>query len=74
MARSYVGYKDHIEELENDANDKLLLKTHMSNLLAAVKINSSNFLSNEGDKHPFLDKFLNKKSTRKVDSESDDAN
>ena len=55
MARAYVGYKEHIEELEEDESDQPLLKNHMNNLLNAIKVNSSDFLSNEGDKHPFWD-------------------
>lgn len=60
MARAYVGYKEHVEELEVESTEKTLLKSHMQNLLEAIKDNSGAFLSNEGDKHPFWDKILPK--------------
>ncbi len=69
MARAFVGYKEHIEELEDESTDKILLTEHMKNLLNAVNINSSDFLSNEGDKHPFWGKFTSKKIIKKVEEE-----
>lgn len=55
MSRSYVGYKKNIGELEEDEADKTLLKMHMRNLLEAIKDDSGKFLSDRGDKHPFLE-------------------
>lgn len=60
MARAYVGYKEHVEELEGESTEKTLLKKHMENLLNAIQENSGKFLSNEGDKHPFWDKLIPK--------------
>ncbi len=73
MARAYVGYKEYVEELEGESTEKTLLKSHMENLLEAIKENSGKFLSNEGDKHPFWDKFTpkNKVGERNV---ADDEN
>lgn len=56
MARSYVGYKEHILEIEEDDDDKILLKAHMDNLLNAINENSSRFLSDD-EKHPIMDTF-----------------
>jgi methyl-accepting chemotaxis protein len=53
MARSFVGYKQAIEEL-ND-KDIHLLKQHMENLLKAIGENSASFLNSEGDKHPIFE-------------------
>lgn len=55
MSRSYVGYKKNIEELEGGETDKTLLKTHMQNLLEAIKDDSGKFLNDKGDNHPFLE-------------------
>lgn len=57
MARSYVGYKEHIEGIEAESNDKELLSKHMNNLLDAIKDNSSDFLSKKGDDHPMFEYF-----------------
>src|SRR3989344_1052012 len=65
MARAYVGYKEHVEELEGENTEKILLKKHMENLLSAIKENSGEFLSNEGDKHPFWDKIFPKSNKDK---------
>ena len=50
MARSFVGYKESIKEL--DDAEKSLLTKHMDNLLDAIKKDSSNFLSAKGEGHP----------------------
>ncbi len=71
MARAYVGYKEHVEELEGESTEKTLLKKHMENLLEAIKENSGNFLSNEGDKHPFWDKLLSGKKTILKENENE---
>jgi hypothetical protein len=55
MARSFVGYKEHIEELEESDTDKTLLKEHMGNLLTAINENSGDFLGKFGDKSPIHD-------------------
>jgi len=60
MARSFVGYKKHIEELEEETTDKQLLKQHMENLLGSINVNSSDFLNSEGEGHPFWDKIRGK--------------
>jgi hypothetical protein len=53
MARSFVGYKKTLEDLNEE--DKTLLKQHMENLLKAVGVDSGEFLKSEGDKHPIFD-------------------
>lgn len=45
MASSYTGYRDAIEELEED--DRELLVNHMNNLLDAIKKDSSEFLNSK---------------------------
>jgi hypothetical protein len=55
MARSFVGYKEHIEELEESDTDKVLLKNHMENLLKAMNDNSADFLDKRGDNSPLHD-------------------
>ena len=50
MARSFAGYKKSIEYLSED--DKTLLTKLMEDLLAAIKKDSSDFLSAKGEKHP----------------------
>ena len=73
MACAYVGYKEHIETLE-ETEDKALLKKHMENLLKAIKVNSGDFLSSEGDKHPFWDRFTNNKRIDKNINNSENEN
>ena len=51
MARSFVGYKRALEQLGEE--DQELLKKHMDNLLEAIKENSSDFLDEKGEDHPF---------------------
>ena len=53
MAKSFTGYKKSIEELSGD--DKKLLIDLMGNLLAAIKKDSSDFLSSKGETHPVLE-------------------
>ena len=55
MARSYFWYRESVEEL--DTKDNELLEKHMSNLLDAINFNSSSFLQNSWEKHPFFDLF-----------------
>lgn len=71
MSRSYVGYKENIEELEENETNKILLKTHMQNLLNSIKEDSGKFLSEKGDKHPFLEALstLVTKKQSKVENE-----
>lgn len=68
MARSFVGYKQTLEQLDDE--DKVLLKQHMKNLLEAMSENSATFLNPEGDKHPIFEivsslLFKSKKDTPK---------
>ena len=53
MARSFIGYKQTLEELGDE--DKALLRKHMDNLLEAMNENSATFLNSEGDKHPIFE-------------------
>ena len=53
MAKAYFWYKKTVEELSNQDNN--LIETHMSNLLDAMKEDSSKFLSHEWEKHPLVD-------------------
>jgi hypothetical protein len=57
MAQSFIGYKKSIEEL--DWEDKELLKQHMWNLLNTISQDTSSFLCNKWENHPFLDVFWN---------------
>jgi hypothetical protein len=68
MARAYVWYKESITELDN--TDNQLLETHMSNLLEAMKVDSSDFLSSKWENHPFLDLIHNfsKKDAKDIKS------
>ncbi len=56
MARSFVGYKQTLDELGDE--DKVLLKQHMENLLKAMNENSAVFLNSEGDRHPIFEAIL----------------
>lgn len=55
LARSFVGYKEQIGELEESDIDKILLKSHMKSLLDAININSGDFLDKKGDNSPLHD-------------------
>lgn len=55
MARAYVWYCETIKDL--DTTDNQLLENHMSNLLGAIKTDSSEFLSAKWENHPFFDLF-----------------
>lgn len=57
MARAYIWYKESISDLTND-NNKLLEK-HMENLLNAMSVDSSEFLSSKWENHPFMDLVQN---------------
>jgi hypothetical protein len=57
MARAYVWYKKSILELSND--DNKLLEKHMENLLNAMSVDSSEFLSSKWENHPLIDLFNN---------------
>lgn len=74
MARAYVGYKEHVEELGGDSTEKILLKKHMENLLSAINEDSGKFLSNEGDKHPLWDKIFPKSKSDISNSLNEDEN
>lgn len=65
MAKSFVGYKKSI--IEMDDYDKELMKTHMNNLLNAINKDSSKFFEIKGESHPFLDFF---KRSKKIDKPS----
>ena len=71
MARAYVGYQQHIEDLEPGVKDKTLLKKHMDNLLDAINENSAIFLSEEGDRHPFWSKFSSNKNEKGKETNAD---
>jgi hypothetical protein len=45
MARTFVGYRESISEID-DKDNTLILK-HMENLLDALKVNSSDFLNSK---------------------------
>lgn len=57
MAWAYVWYKKSIAELDTD--DNILLEKHMENLLNAMSVDSSKFLSSKWENHPFIDLFKN---------------
>jgi hypothetical protein len=65
MARSFMGYKDSIKQLQQAmwTDDFTLLTKHMDNLLDSIATDSSKFLIDKWEKHPFievLDKALSK--------------
>jgi len=68
MARSFVGYKEQIEDLEQSDKDKVLLKSHMENLLSAIAANSGDFLDKKGDNSPLHDALDSAKSILKKKS------
>jgi hypothetical protein len=71
IARSFVGYRETIEDL-NDLENKLLEK-HMNNLLGAININSSEFLNFEGEKYPFVEGVLSCfGKNKKIESKKDE--
>lgn len=70
MARSFVGYKKQIEELEETETDKTLLKNHMKNLLGAINDNSADFLDKNGDRSPLHDVFDSAKGILKNKSDT----
>lgn len=53
MARSFVGYRQALGEIGDE--DRALLKKHMDNLLNSIGDNSSEFLSTDGERHPFVE-------------------
>ncbi len=55
MAKSFIGFKRQIEELESEDTDKVLLKAHMENVLSSINENSAGFLDKSGDKSPVHD-------------------
>ncbi|MFA6090381.1 MAG: hypothetical protein WC774_01245 [Candidatus Gracilibacteria bacterium] len=57
MARTFVGYRESISEID-DKDNTLILK-HMENLLDALKVNSSDFLNSKGDNHPIREVLSN---------------
>ncbi|MDD4151577.1 MAG: hypothetical protein PHR68_03105 [Candidatus Gracilibacteria bacterium] len=61
MARSFIGYKKSIEDLEGEIKDedKELMKLHMKNLLDTINQDTSSFLNSKGENHPFFDIFGN---------------
>ena len=73
MSRSYIGYKQNIQDLEDDDDDKVLLKTHMSNLLEAIKEDSGKFLNEKGDNHPVIELCAKWLSAKKSAKEKEDA-
>ncbi len=59
IARSFVGYRKQIEDLDLDTEDNNLLISLTTGLLDAIMINSSDFLTATGEKspiHEMLDK------------------
>jgi hypothetical protein len=63
MARAYIWYKESVSEL--DTNDNQLIEKHMENLLSAMSVNSSDFLSSNWENHPFIDLIKNWKNINK---------
>lgn len=59
MAKSFVGYKKSI--IEMDESDQELMKNHMGNLLNAINKDSSKFFEIKGESHPVLDFFSRNK-------------
>lgn len=57
MARTFVGYRESISEID-DKDNTLILK-HMENLLDALKVNSSDFLNSKWDNHPIREVLSN---------------
>ncbi len=53
VSQSFTGYKKSIADL--DGEDKVLLSTHMGNLLATINKDSSIFLSAKGENHPVIE-------------------
>ncbi len=69
MARSFVGYKQTLEELSKE--DETLLKQHTENLLKAINENSATFLNSEGDRHPLLEAFSLFRSKKDLSKEKE---
>lgn len=67
LARSFVGYKQTLDALNED--DESLLKKHMDNLLGAINENSASFLNSEGDKHPIFELLTSFFNRHKKDKE-----
>jgi hypothetical protein len=61
MAKSFVGYKKSILDMEDI--DEELMKIHMNNLLNAISKDSSKFFETKGESHPILDYFKKAKSS-----------
>ncbi len=53
MARSFMGYKESVKELNTEDNQ--LLGKHMDNLLTAIGKDSSEFLIEKWESHPLID-------------------
>lgn len=68
MARSFIGYKRTLEEI--DDKDEVLLKKHMENLLKAVGKDSSAFLDSKGEKYPLWD--FSRKEKNKTDQKQEE--
>jgi len=69
MARSFVGYKRTLEEI--DDKDDALLKEHMKNLLKAIGEDSSTFLDSKGEKYPLWD-FSRKEKSKSVSKQQEE--
>jgi len=65
MARSFVGYKKMLENIEESEEDKELLKKHMENLLNAISNDSSVFINTKGERYPFFEIFKKRKELDK---------
>lgn len=57
MAKAFMGYKKSIEEIEENNEDKTLIKAHMENLLEVMKEDSGKFLKTGGENHPIFEAF-----------------
>ena len=64
MARSFSGYRKSIERLIDEGEDRTLLSRLMSDLLEAIKQDSSIFLSSKGERHPLADAAEQAKSNK----------
>lgn len=69
MAKSFVGYKKSIVEMDGD--DNKLIKIHMNNLLNAINKDSSRFFDVKGESHPVLDFFKKTGGQKKIITEID---
>jgi hypothetical protein len=74
MARSFMGYKESIEQLQKESweSDYQLLEKHMDNLLDTIADDSSKFMIDRWESHPFVEMVEKVISKWKVPKSFDD--